>query len=100
MDDCAAAVDAQNTGCPLGGPTGASGLTCGVDDACLTCPEGCQALIDTVYSTCNCAEDVMSQASLPRYKATAEKFNCGGATGTAPTLVVVALAAAANHFLT
>ncbi len=59
------------------------------------CPAGCQASVDTVYSTCDCADDW--DEAKPTVKAMATAYGCGGANQAAPLLALVA--AVANHFL-
>lgn len=59
------------------------------------CPDGCQAAIDDVYSTCDCADDW--EAGKPTMKTMAEGLGCGGAAQAAP--LFAAVAAIANHFL-
>ena len=59
------------------------------------CPAGCQASVDTVYSTCDCADDW--DEAKPTVKALATAYGCGGANQAAPLLALVA--AVANHFL-
>ena len=64
-------------------------------DGLATCPDGCQASIDKIYSTCDCADDW--ETAKPIMKTMATAYGCGGASQAAPLFAVVA--AVANHFL-
>ena len=64
-----------------------------------TCPAGCQAAIDTLYSECGGCEsdDGAWDDGNEDMKKMVETIGCAGAAQTAPLFAV--LAAVANHFL-
>lgn len=92
--ECTAALDAFGAGIPA---------DCTTDSPCSPCPDGYQAVIDTVYTDCD-GQVVDDEGTTgwdefePRVKTMATNFGCGGAAHTAPALFV-AVAAFANHFL-
>jgi hypothetical protein len=86
--DCTAKMTSMTAGCPIDAAAAVAGTA-------QECPSGCQALIDDVYSTCDCADDW--ETAKPGVKIVATAYGCGGAAQAAP--LFAAMAMVANHFL-
>jgi hypothetical protein len=86
--DCTAKMTSMTAGCPIDAAAAVAGTA-------QECPSGCQALIDDVYTTCDCADDW--ETAKPGVKIVATAYGCGGAAQAAP--LFAAMAMVANHFL-
>ncbi len=64
-------------------------------EACLTCPAGCQAAIDTYYKDCDGIEGW--DATKADTKTAVERLNCDGAATSAPVLFVIAAAVSLDN---
>jgi hypothetical protein len=73
------------------GCSGATTTTCvKMGIACLTCPAGCQATIDTMYADCDGVDGW--EATKVTTKASVQLTGCDGAAASAPALFVLAAA--------
>jgi hypothetical protein len=96
----AADTSAARTACDAEIAAGATSTPAGVTacetmgQACLTCPAGCQAAIDTMYADCD-GEDGWD-AYKPEAKSNSERAGCGAAATSTPVLFVLT-AAVSSH---